>query len=187
MQLLKQQQQEKQEKVSLWFAQEVRNLASRSAQAAKEIKDMVESANLKANEGKKIADSMIEGYGSLSGNINSTIELIESVSMASKEQQQGIAQVSNAVSQLDRQTQENAAIAQNTNSVALDTDRIAKRVVSNANAKEFHGKNEIKIEKAKEKKILKETLKSFGNDSYAQVKAQRKKRTAQYNDEQESF
>ena len=168
-------------------AQEVRNLASRSAQAAKEIKDMVESANLKANEGKKIADSMIEGYGSLSGNINSTIELIESVSMASKEQQQGIAQVSNAVSQLDRQTQENAAIAQNTNSVALDTDRIAKRVVSNANAKEFHGKNEIKIEKAKEKKILKETLKSFGNDSYAQVKAQRKKRTAQYNDEQESF
>ena len=43
-------------------AQEVRNLASRSAEAAKEIKDLVENANIKANEGKEIADVMIGGF-----------------------------------------------------------------------------------------------------------------------------
>ncbi|MGJ0373085.1 methyl-accepting chemotaxis protein, partial [Aliarcobacter cryaerophilus] len=46
-------------------AQEVRNLANRSAEAAKEIKDIVEGATLKANEGKDIASRMIEGYKGL--------------------------------------------------------------------------------------------------------------------------
>ncbi len=157
-------------------AQEVRNLAGRSAQAAKEIKALVTNANVKANEGKVIADSMIEGYSTLSNNINNTIELINSVSTASKEQQLGIQQVSDAVSQLDRQTQENAAIAQNTNAVASDTDKISKRVVSNANAKEFHGKNEIKIKKAKEKKILKKTLKAFSSGDDEKIKALKKQK-----------
>lgn len=43
-------------------AQEVRNLASRSAEAAKEIKDIVEEATEKTNNGKTIADEMINGY-----------------------------------------------------------------------------------------------------------------------------
>src|SRR5690606_17581489 len=42
-------------------AQEVRNLATRSAEAAKEIKEIVERATVKANEGKSIATNMIEG------------------------------------------------------------------------------------------------------------------------------
>ncbi|RXJ90262.1 chemotaxis protein, partial [Arcobacter sp. CECT 8983] len=46
-------------------AGEVRNLANRSAQAAREIKDLVEDANLKANDGKKISDEMINGYKEL--------------------------------------------------------------------------------------------------------------------------
>ena len=50
-------------------AAEVRNLASRSAEAAKEIKDLVEKANEKAVEGKEIAGSMIQGYESLNENI----------------------------------------------------------------------------------------------------------------------
>ncbi|RXJ93420.1 chemotaxis protein, partial [Arcobacter sp. CECT 8989] len=43
-------------------AAEVRNLASRSAEAAKEIKDLVENATSKANEGKSISADMITGY-----------------------------------------------------------------------------------------------------------------------------
>jgi methyl-accepting chemotaxis protein len=43
-------------------AQEVRNLATRSADAANEIKKLVSNATVKANNGKKIADSMISGY-----------------------------------------------------------------------------------------------------------------------------
>ncbi|WP_226809462.1 methyl-accepting chemotaxis protein, partial [Aliarcobacter butzleri] len=46
-------------------AQEVRNLASRSAEAAREIKNIVENANHKANEGKLISSEMIKGYEEL--------------------------------------------------------------------------------------------------------------------------
>ncbi|WP_420864665.1 methyl-accepting chemotaxis protein [Halarcobacter anaerophilus] len=53
-------------------AQEVRNLASRSAEAAKEIKDLVETATNKANQGKSIASNMIEGYKELNENIHQT-------------------------------------------------------------------------------------------------------------------
>ncbi len=55
-------------------AAEVRNLASRSAEAAKEIKEIVERATAKANDGKKISDQMISGYDELNENINLTIE-----------------------------------------------------------------------------------------------------------------
>ena len=67
-------------------AQEVRNLASRSAEAAKEIKTLVENANSKTNDGKIISDKMIHGYTALNENINKTIELINHVESASREQ-----------------------------------------------------------------------------------------------------
>ena len=70
-------------------AQEVRNLASRSAEAANEIKTLVQNATTKANDGKSIANQMINGYTELNENISKTIELIKDVEMASKEQQQG--------------------------------------------------------------------------------------------------
>jgi len=127
-------------------AQEVRNLAARSAEAAKEIKDLVENANIKANEGKQISDAMIEGYISLSKNINNTIELIGAVSDSSKEQQIGISQINESVASLDKQTQENANIAQDTNNIAQQTDIISKQVVASANEKEFKGKNDIQID-----------------------------------------
>ncbi len=125
-------------------AQEVRNLASRSAEAANEIKALVQNATTKANSGKKIADEMINGYTSLNENISKTIELIKDVEMASKEQRTGIEQINDAVNSLDQQTQQNAMIASQTHDVALDTDKIAKLVVSDADAKEFIGKNDVK-------------------------------------------
>ncbi len=125
-------------------AQEVRNLASRSAEAAKEIKTIVENATSKANQGKEIASHMIEGYKELNQNIQQTINLIQDIEMSSKEQLSGIEQINDAVNQLDQQTQKNAAIASQTHDVAVVTDEIAKLVVSNANAKEFIGKNEVK-------------------------------------------
>ena len=125
-------------------AQEVRNLANRSAEAANEIKSIVENATSKANEGKQIANSMIEGYKELNESINQTINLISDVEMSSKEQLLGIEQINDAVNQLDQQTQQNAMIASQTNDIALSADEIAKLVVSDANAKEFIGKNDVK-------------------------------------------
>ena len=124
-------------------AQEVRNLAARSAEAAKEIKDLVETATIKADEGKKISDEMISGYKELNEDINKTIDLIKNVEASSKEQLSGIEQINDAVNSLDRQTQENAMIANQTYNVAVQTDNIAKLVVENANSKEFIGKDEV--------------------------------------------
>jgi len=133
-------------------AQEVRNLASRSAEAANEIKTLVSNAIAKANDGKQIADAMIDGYHGLNDNISKTIEIISNVENASKEQLQGIEQINDAVASLDQQTQQNATIASQTNDVALQTDTIAKLVVSNANAKEFIGKDTVQGKEIKTNK-----------------------------------
>ncbi|MCG3652880.1 methyl-accepting chemotaxis protein [Aliarcobacter butzleri] len=125
-------------------AAEVRNLASRSAEAAREIKSIVENATNKANQGKDIATNMIGGYKELNQNISQTINLISDIEMSSKEQLAGIEQINDAVTQLDRQTQQNAAAANQTNDVASITDEIAKLIVSSADEKEFIGKHEVK-------------------------------------------
>ena len=125
-------------------AAEVRNLASRSAEAAKEIKTIVENATTKANHGKQIAGNMIDGYKQLNQNITHTINLISDIQNASKEQLLGIEQINDAVNQLDQQTQQNAMVASQTHDVAVITDQIAKLVVSSADEKEFLGKKEVK-------------------------------------------
>ena len=130
-------------------AQEVRNLAARSAEAAKEIKDLVENATAKTNAGKDGADKMISGYASLNESIVKTTELINTIAEASKEQRTGIEQINDAVTQLDQQTQQNVVISNTTQSIAAQTDEIAKLVVSSANEKEFIGKDEIKSKEVK--------------------------------------
>jgi methyl-accepting chemotaxis protein len=119
-------------------AQEVRNLASRSAEAAKEIKDLVQNAATKANEGKKVADAMIQGYEALNTNTNETISLIEDVSLASKEQMTGIEQINDAVTLLDRVTQENASEASSVAEIALDVSKLANNLVADASSKKFN-------------------------------------------------
>ncbi len=130
-------------------AAEVRNLATRSAEAAKEIKTLVENATNKANEGKAIANDMIKGYSELNKNISHTITLISDVETASKEQLQGIVQINDAVTKLDSQTQSNAIIASQTQNIALSTDNMAKFIVQDADAKQFIGKENIKAELVK--------------------------------------
>jgi len=128
-------------------AQEVRNLAGRSAEAAKEIKALVESAKTKANDGKKISDDMINGYNELNTHITETISIIDDVSSASKEQMTGIDQINDAVTILDRVTQENASEANQVSSIASQVASLAEELVSDAESKEFNGKNDIQKKK----------------------------------------
>ena len=88
---------------------------------------------------------MIEGYTGLDENISETTSLISDIKSASQEQKRGIEQINIAVNSLDQQTQENAAIASRTQEIAIQTDKIAKLIVKNANEKEFHGKDEVQI------------------------------------------
>ena len=118
-------------------AQEVRNLASRSAEAANEIKALVESATQKANSGKDISTDMIKGYETLNTHITETLKLIDDVSVASKEQMQGIEQINNAVTMLDRVTQENASEANSVANIADEVRQMADELVADAKSKKF--------------------------------------------------
>jgi methyl-accepting chemotaxis protein len=125
-------------------AGEVRNLASRSAEAANEIKVLVENATHKADDGKNIADEMIEGYNHLNDSITKTLNLISGVEIASKEQLGGIEQINTAVTELDQQTQQNANVANMTKDIAVQTQSIAYEIADDTNQKEFIGKDEVK-------------------------------------------
>ncbi|WP_419769118.1 MAG: cache domain-containing protein [Candidatus Marinarcus sp.] len=114
-------------------AAEVRNLATRSAEAAKEIKKIVENATNKANEGKVIADDMIAGYATLSEKITQTIDLISDVSAASKEQETGIIQINDTVSVLDRATQLNASSASEINRLSNEVKVMAENLLNISN------------------------------------------------------
>ena len=90
---------------------------------------------------------MINGYTSLLENVENSTKKIEEILVSSKEQQSGITQINDAINQLDEQTQQNASIANKTNDIALETDKLAKEIVNDAQSKEFIGKESIKIEK----------------------------------------
>jgi len=124
-------------------AQEVRNLANRSTEAAKEIKTIVEAAKVKADEGKMIAYDMIDGYKDLSNNIDKTIIIINDVSNISKDQQVGIVKINDSVEVLKEQVQTNLEVSSQANNIAHKTSAIANTIVDNANEKEFEGKDSI--------------------------------------------
>ena len=119
-------------------AQEVRNLANRSAEAAREIKNLVEEATLKANDGKLISSDMIDGYKELNKNISETINIIEDVSGASKEQMLGIEQINQAVNMLDRVTQENAFESNQIKEISQSVSKLAYELLTDAKSKKFN-------------------------------------------------
>ena len=119
-------------------AAEVRNLANRSADAAREIKSLVEDANTKANEGKEISGEMIKDYEVLNNHISETINIIQDVSVASKEQMSGIEQINDTVTMLDRVTQENATETNNITSIATEVSIMANNLVNDAKNKKFN-------------------------------------------------
>ena len=118
-------------------AAEVRNLASRSADAANEIKTIVSNATVKAKEGKEITSKMIEGYNDLNENIVITTKLIEDVANASKEQQLAMAQINDTVNSLDQATQQNAALASTINDMATKTSNLVTHLQSTIDQTSF--------------------------------------------------
>ncbi|ADG93759.1 methyl-accepting chemotaxis sensory transducer with Cache sensor [Arcobacter nitrofigilis DSM 7299] len=118
-------------------AGEVRNLATRSAEAAKEIKALVESATKSSNEGKDIVNIMYEGYEKLNNNIINTTSIVDTVTTNAKEQMIGVEQINSAVGQLDKTTQENAAIASEINEVVKSVHNMADKVVEEVQKSKF--------------------------------------------------
>jgi len=126
-------------------AQEVRNLAGRSAEAANEIKALVQSATSKAKEGKTVSAQMIDGFNELNENITTTIELIDDVANATKEQQDAMAQINDTVNSLDRETQRNAAQASSISEMAKGTKELADQLQSAVDRTSFDSEAKRKV------------------------------------------
>ena len=93
-------------------AAEVRNLAQRSAAAAKEIKGLINDSVEAVGQGTKLVDETGKTFSELVTSIEEVSSMISDIDSAGKEQSAGIGEVSAAVSQMDEMTQQNAALVE---------------------------------------------------------------------------
>ena len=100
-------------------ASEVRNLAQRSAGAAKEIKLLINDSTDKVNEGTKLVDESGEVLGQIVTSVQEVSALISDIAAASSEQAAGIEQVNASVTNLDSVTQQNAALVEESSAAAM--------------------------------------------------------------------
>ncbi|MFP1772013.1 methyl-accepting chemotaxis protein [Lonsdalea quercina] len=100
-------------------AGEVRNLAQRSAQAAKEIKTLIDDSVGRVDEGSKLVETAGETMGEIVGAVTRVTDIMGEIASASDEQSKGIDQVGQAVTEMDRVTQQNAALVEESASAAV--------------------------------------------------------------------
>ena len=93
-------------------ASEVRSLASRSAEAAKEIKTLIGASVEKVEVGTTLVDEAGQSMEGIVNQVKRVSQLINEISSASMEQSSGISQIGDAVNQLDQVTQQNAALVE---------------------------------------------------------------------------
>jgi methyl-accepting chemotaxis protein len=93
-------------------AGEVRNLAQRSAQAAKEIKGLIGASVEKVDSGSKLVADAGQTMKEIVGSVQRVTDIIGEITAAASEQSDGIGQVNTAVVQLDQMTQQNAALVE---------------------------------------------------------------------------
>ena len=93
-------------------AGEVRNLAQRSASAAKEIKELIADSVHKTSEGTKLVENAGNTMDEVVSSVQRVADIISEISAASSEQTTGIDQVNQAVTSMDETTQQNAALVE---------------------------------------------------------------------------
>ncbi|HBQ68594.1 MAG TPA: methyl-accepting chemotaxis protein II, partial [Leclercia adecarboxylata] len=109
-------------------AGEVRNLASRSANAAKEIKALIEDSVARVDTGSTLVESAGETMNDIVNAVTRVTDIMGEIASASDEQSRGIDQVALAVSEMDRVTQQNAALVQESAAAAAQLEEQASRL-----------------------------------------------------------
>ena len=93
-------------------ASEVRNLAQRSATAAKEIKSLIDDSVQKVGVGNKLVAQAGATMQQVVVSVRHVTDIMSEITAASQEQSQGIEQVNQAIAQMDQVTQQNAALVE---------------------------------------------------------------------------
>jgi methyl-accepting chemotaxis protein len=99
-------------------AQEVRELAQRSAKAAKEIKGLIENSGREVTEGVRLVDATGAALHEIEKFVAAIDTNMQSLATAATEQSVGLSEINNAVSQIDRMTQQNAAMVEQTTQIS---------------------------------------------------------------------
>ncbi|MDE2427584.1 MAG: HAMP domain-containing protein [Burkholderiales bacterium] len=154
-------------------ASEVRNLAQRSASAAKEIKTLIGDSVEKVEAGGKLVDAAGKTMGDIVTSVKQVAEIMSEITAAGQEQSAGIEEVNRAITQMDEMTQQNAALveqaaaaaesmeeqagslAQTVSAFKLGTDAGAVRRVSPVRATETPARTEPSMIASTTGKIIK--------------------------------
>ncbi|EWG99509.1 methyl-accepting chemotaxis protein [Halomonas sp. BC04] len=115
-------------------AGEVRQLATRSAEASRDIRELIEASGEKVEGGTRLVCEAGDAMQQLVDGVNRVATMLGEISHAASEQSDGIGQINVAVSELDRMTQQNAALAEESTTAADQlrgqADRLAAVVAS---------------------------------------------------------
>ncbi|WP_457443744.1 methyl-accepting chemotaxis protein [Roseateles sp. P5_E4] len=115
-------------------AGEVRLLAQRSAEAAKEIKSLIGDSVSKVESGSAQVLAARETIGQMVNEVRKVTDLVGEITVSSREQSEGVGQINAAVSQLDQATQQNAALVEQTaaaaESMRMQTAKLAEAVAA---------------------------------------------------------
>jgi methyl-accepting chemotaxis protein len=110
-------------------ATEVRNLAQRSAAAAREIKQLIGTSVERVEQGNALAGQAGATMGEIVGAIQRVSSIISEISTASAEQSSGVSQVGQAVTLMDQATQQNAALVEESAAAAASLQQQAERLM----------------------------------------------------------
>ncbi|MNY40017.1 Methyl-accepting chemotaxis protein IV [compost metagenome] len=112
------------------MASEVRALAQRSAEAAKEIKVLIAASTVSVGQGVKLVDGTGEALNRIISEVAEINSLVADIAASSREQATGLAEINTAVNQMDQMTQQNAAMVEQStaasHSLAQETGNLAE-------------------------------------------------------------
>jgi methyl-accepting chemotaxis protein len=111
-------------------ATEVRNLAQRSASAAKEVRTLIGSSVARVDAGARLVDQAGVTMDEIVTSVRRVTDIMAEITHASAEQSAGIEQVNGAIGQMDEATRQNAAMVQQAGSAAAALEQEAERLAT---------------------------------------------------------
>jgi methyl-accepting chemotaxis protein len=120
-------------------AGEVRALAGRSAEAAKEIKQLIDESVQRVGQGSQLVSQAGATMDEVVAAIRQVADLVGEITAASKEQSQGVSQVSDAIAQMDQATQQNAAMVEESAAAAASLQRQAADLLQSVSSFKLQG------------------------------------------------